>query len=116
MRTFTVELEGYEGEVELRMPRFNERFNYIKTASSQVNEKGEPIKSDTRSSLDALIEMVQYTLPFYVRVDLKNKTTGTEFKSVDDLDFGGDEGNKILIEVAPKLVNASSLGNSKKSP
>ncbi len=100
----------HEGSVTLRLPTFDEKFDYIEQMSVMANDAGEIEKDVTMSKLRTIRALVKLSQPHYVEVSLKNKATGDEMKSFDDLQYS-DEGHAVLMEVAGQLVHGFKVGN-----
>ena len=113
-------VENLEGEVELKLLTFDEKYDYFEAmdidfdeAEGDAEKAVEQIKKrSTKNNLKTMRKMISLSLPHYIRVEIKNKETGEEFKSVDDLQYG--DGHNVLIEMATKLIHGSSSGNAHK--
>lgn len=99
----------HEGSVTLRLPTFDEKFDYIEQLQASVKDTGE-IEADQMQKLRSIRAMVKLSKAHYVEVSLKNKTTGEEVKSFDDMQYC-DDLHSVLMEVAGHLVNGFKVGN-----
>ena len=98
----------WEGSVTLRLPTFDEKFDYIE--KMQVHVKDGEAEASNLSNLRAIREMVRISKDHYVEVSLVNKETKEEIKSFDDLQCC-DELHSVLVEVATTLLNGVKVGN-----
>lgn len=114
---YNTKVENMDGFVELRLPNFEEKYEYLDSLEVEIVEdakvtEDEIKKRGNKENLKMLRRMVALSLPHYVRVDIRNSETGIEFKSVDDLQYTA-EGHGVLIEMATILLRGT-MGNVKK--
>lgn len=101
----------FEGSIELRFPSFDEKFDYLEGMNVQVEDDGSVGMGGTSDRLKMMRKMVAMSAKHYVSVSLKNKSSGEEFKSFEDMTADGDC-HGILIEVASKLLQGLKVGNA----
>ena len=118
MKTFDVvpsicigEEAKWEGKVTLRKFSFDEKFQFIQGMDVNVKADGSVETYNENQSLDKIRRMVAMSEKFYVAVALKNKVTGEEFKSFEDMSYEG-ELHSTMIEVASKLIEGQKVGNA----
>jgi hypothetical protein len=98
----------HEGSVTLRLPTFDEKFDYIEQL--QAVKDGGDIEAEQMQKLRSIRSMVKMSKAHYVEVSLKNKATGEEVKSFDEMQYC-DDLHAVLMEVAGHLVNGFKVGN-----
>lgn len=104
---------SFEGSVTLRMPTFDERMDYLESLTEgdfEIDESGKMnrVKSQNMKSIR---QMVKNSQKHYQAVEIKNKSTGEEYKSFEDLTSDG-ETHLILIEVASFIIQGAKMGNA----
>lgn len=99
----------WEGSVTLRLPTFDEKFDYVERLQVHVNEDG-TVEGDQSQKLKSVREMVKMSKAHYVECDLKNKSTGELIKSFDDLQYVEDL-HSTMVEIAAMLLNGFKVGN-----
>lgn len=98
----------FEGSLEIKVPSFDQKYQYIEDAGFELGEDG--AVAGGMKNMKAIRAMVRFSKDHYVNVDLKRKSDGKEFKSFDDMQYDSDC-DSILIEVAGKLMHGFKLGN-----
>lgn len=99
----------FDGSVEIRLPTFDEKFEYFESLGADVDESGSVDKLSNTSKIKKIRSLVGVSKPHYLAVDLKKLSSGEEFKSFDDLTTEPDA-HPILIEVATHLLSGFDLG------
>jgi len=98
----------FSGEVELRVPTFDEILEMCDDVGVDFQEDGVEIRTKG-SNISMLRRMVKNAEKYYVSVSLK-KLNGKEIKSYEDLQSDYDA-HGIIKEIAGKIWRADSLGN-----
>lgn len=86
-----------EGKVELTPTSFDQRWEYVEQCGFKVNAEGEV--EATTENLGSIRKMVSLSKPHYKSVALKDKESGMEYKSFEDLSMD-PSCDEILIEIA----------------
>lgn len=100
---------AWEGFVVLRLPTFDEKFEYLERMQVNVKEDG-TVEGNTNQKLHTVREMVKMSQSHYVEVSLKNKKTGEEVKSFDDMQYVEDL-HGAMVEIAGMMLNGFKVGN-----
>ena len=100
----------FEGSVTLRLPTFDEKYEYLERIGITIDDEGKVDLGDKKNRLRLMREMVKASSSHYLEVKLKNKATGEELKSFEDMSYE-PLAYPILTEVAPQLLNGFSVGN-----
>jgi len=98
----------FEGSVTIKAPSFDERYGYIDESGFKFNEDGEI--SGGMEQIKAIRNLVKSSQSHYVKVEIKHKETGKEFKCFEEMAYD-NRCDPILTEVAMNLLNGFSLGN-----
>ena len=98
----------WEGSVTLRLPSFDEKFEYIERLSMEVDGEGN-IQASQAKQIASVREMVKISKKHYELVELKSKD-GEEVKSFEEMQYV-EELHGVLIEVAGMLLNGFKVGN-----
>ena len=101
----------YSGGITLRLPTFDEKFQYLEDTGIELNKDGEVEMGTTSDRMRMIRKMVKLSEKHYIVVELKNNATGEELKSFEDLQYDTDA-HAILVEVATQLVSGFKLGNA----
>ena len=99
----------WEGSVTLRMPTFDEKFDYLEKIQISVNEDG-TVEGSQNQKLKSIREMVKLSKDHYIEIDLKSKATKEEIKSFDEMQYV-DDLHGALVEIAGMMLNGFKLGN-----
>jgi hypothetical protein len=104
-------LEGsnWEGHVIMRLPSFDEKFEYMESLEIEVSASGE-VETNKGSRLKQVRKMVKMSLPHYVEVNLKNNATGEHVQSVEEMQYVEDL-HPTLTEIAGSLIGGFKVGN-----
>ena len=100
---------NWEGHVIMRLPSFDEKFEYMESLEIEVSETGE-VESNRGSRLKQVRKMVKMSLPHYVEVNLKNKITQEHVQSVDEMQYV-EELHPTMTEIAGSLIGGFKVGN-----
>ena len=100
---------AWEGFVVLRLPTFDEKFDYLERLQVTVKDDG-TVEGDAHQKLKSVREMVKMSQAHYVEVSLKNKKTGEEVKSFDDIQYVEDL-HSAMVEIAAMMLNGFKVGN-----
>lgn len=100
----------FSGEVEIRLPTFDEKYEYFEASGVEVNEKGEMDIKSTMTKIKLMRGIVKMSAKHYLSVSLKKNATGEEYKSFEDMSVDPDC-HPIMIEVGTQLLNGFKLGN-----
>lgn len=103
------EEKTFEGNLEIRLPTFDEKFEYLESIGMNLDEVDNLEKVSKLSLLKSIRSMVRLSKPHYIAVNLKKLGTGEDYKSYDDLSTDPDA-HGILTEVASKMLEGFSLG------
>lgn len=98
----------WEGSVTLRLPSFDEKFEYIERLSMEVDGEGN-IQASQAKQIASVREMVKISQKHYESVDLKSKD-GEHVTSFDDMQYVEDL-HAALIEIAGMMLNGFKVGN-----
>lgn len=114
MRTFefipsicTQEDAKWEGNITLKKFSFDEKFTFMQKVEGDY-EDGHVYT--TSQYIDKIRRAVALSEKFYVSVNLKNKETGLEIKSFEDMSYE-DSLHKTMVEISSKLMETAKLGN-----
>jgi hypothetical protein len=99
----------WEGSVTLRMPTFDEKFDYLEKLQVSVSEDG-TVEGSQNQKLKSIREMVRLSKEHYLEVDLKSKVSKEEIKSFDDMQYV-EELHGALVEIAGMMLNGFKVGN-----
>ena len=99
----------FKGSVTLRMPSFDERYQYLEEINLKVNSDGEA-DLGSMNQIGMIRKMVRFSKDHYSKVELKRVEDGKEFKSFDEMAFD-PSCDAILSEVAGQLINGLKMGN-----
>lgn len=99
----------WEGSVTLRLPTFDEKFDYVERLQVTVKDDG-TVEGDQVQKLKSVREMVKISKDHYIEVALKSKATGEDVKSFDDMQYV-EELHGTLVEIAGMLLNGFKVGN-----
>jgi hypothetical protein len=104
-------LEGsnWEGHVIMRLPSFDEKFEYMESLDIEVNSSGE-VDTSKSSRIKQVRKMVALSLPHYAEVNLKNKVTGEHVQSVEEMKYV-EELHPTMTELAGSLIGGFKVGN-----
>ncbi|NBU34067.1 hypothetical protein EB118_06760 [bacterium] len=99
----------WEGSVTLRLPTFDEKFDYIERLQVTVKDDG-TVEGDQNQRLKSVREMVRLSKDHYKEVNLKNKKTGEEVKSFEEMQYVEDL-HPTMVEISAMLLNGFKVGN-----
>jgi|688.fasta_scaffold651794_2 hypothetical protein len=99
----------WEGSVMLRLPTFDEKYEYIERISIDVDDDGS-VQASKAKQIAGVREMVKISQKHYEKVDLKHKETGEVISSFEEMQYS-EEMHAVLIEVAGMLLNGFKVGN-----
>lgn len=100
----------WEGYVELRLPSFDERYEYIENLGLKILDGVELDTIPVGKQISAMREMVKLSKKHYINVDLKNKKTGEHIQSYDDMQYS-DAMHVVLIQIASTICEGFKVGN-----
>jgi hypothetical protein len=100
----------FSGEVELRVPSYDEKLEMFELSGMEFNSNGKVELSSTSCNIKILRAMIKHSEKFYQSVSLKKLSSGQELKSFEDLQYDSD-GPSVLIEIASSLGKGFDLGN-----
>ena len=92
--------EKFDGTIKLIVPSFDDRFEYMEVAGLKINQDGNIEYTSDYSQM--IRKLVGFSKKFYKSVEVKNKQSGVEYKSFEDMACDVDC-DPILIEVATKI-------------
>ena len=95
-----VTLALFSGSVKMRLPNFDERYDIIEKAGLKVSQTGEIDTSG--NAIQIIRNIVKVSKEFYVSVDIKKLSDGTEYKSFEDLSMDSDC-DAIITDIARAL-------------
>lgn len=99
----------FEGNLEIRLPTFDEKFEYLESLGMNLDDAEDLTKVSKLALLKSIRAMVRLSKPHYVAVNLKKIQSGEVYKTYDDLSTDPDA-HGILTEVASKMLEGFSLG------
>lgn len=99
----------FSGFVELRLPTFDERCEFIESSNVGMTDDGKVDLGDISKRVRMIRQMVKLSEKHYVTVDLTKIATGEQLKSFEDLQYDANA-NAILIEISEYLIEGL-LGN-----
>lgn len=99
----------WEGSVTLRLPTFDEKFDYLERLQIKVGEDG-TVEGSQNQKLRSIREMVKLSRDHYQEVDLKCKANGEHVKSFDEMQYLEDL-HGALVEIAGMMLNGFKVGN-----
>jgi len=99
----------WEGSVTLRLPTFDEKFDYIERLQVTVSEDG-TVEGNQVQKLKSVREMVKISKDHYQEVNLKRKKTGEDVKSFEEMQYI-EELHGTMVEIAGMLLNGFKVGN-----
>lgn len=100
----------WEGSVTLRLPTFDERYEYIESLNIKATDEGEIETMTTAKQIASVREMVKVSKKHYVTIDLKHKESGEEIKSFEEMQYVEDL-HAVMIELATMLLRGFKVGN-----
>lgn len=99
----------FSGEVVVRPPSFDEKYEYLETSGLDLDDSGNVHMPSGMGKIKLMRNLVKLSQKNYVSVSLKNNATGEEYKSFEDLSSDPDCHN-IMVEVASQMLNGFKLG------
>jgi len=99
----------FEGTVKVKLPSFDERFQYLDESQFNVDDDGD-VKTSKMDQLKSVRKLVSLSVPHYVEVNLKHKESGKEYKTFDDLTYDS-KCDRILTDIAVQMVSGFKAGN-----
>jgi len=101
----------WSGYVVMRLPTFDEKFDYIESLNVEVDANGEvEASSGTKDRFKQIRKLVSASQKHYVEVCLENKETQEKVSSFDDMQYI-DDLHAVMAEIAGKLVDGFKVGN-----
>lgn len=101
---------NWEGHVIMRLPTFDEKFEYIEAIGADIDEEDSVKKESKMSQIKKVRSLVKLSLKHYQEVNLKNKATGELVESVDAMQYV-DDLHAVMAELAGKLIEGFKVGN-----
>ena len=106
------DLDGVSGEIELRVPGFEDRCNFVELFAEEESAKelskiGKIIEDTKRAK-----KIVKWSQDFYQRVDVVIE--GEKHSSFDDLSTSADAAD-LLVLVANELAQRVSMSKKKQT-
>lgn len=102
------ETKTFEGTITLKVLSTPEKFRLMAKCEFEIGEDG--VAKKNLKQLNAIADLIEYTKPYFLKIDLKKIDGSKEFKSYDDLQYD-DECSDILIEASTQFLNGFKLGN-----
>lgn len=99
--------EGFTGSIEMRMLKFKERLDAIKSLNVTQNDGEIQISTENLEKFEKLVEIVKKQIS---KVDLTHKKSKTKFENLDDLEYYA-EYTEVVNVLSGILLNGVSLGN-----
>jgi len=104
----------FDGEVVLRLPTYDERMDLLMDNPDFFDDvedsKEDSGKKVVVSNLKKSLAVSRWSYKFYKKVDIKRKSDGFHFKSLEDLQSSTDC-TAIIADVANRLSRGFDLGN-----
>jgi len=98
----------FEGSITLKVLSTSEKFRLISKCEFELDAEG--IAKKSMKQLSSIADIIDYTKPYFLKIQLKKVDGSKEYNSYDDLQFN-DECSNILIETATQFLNGFKLGN-----
>ena len=98
----------WQGSIELRLPTFDEKFDYIESMELGVNADGD-VDSSSMHKVRSIRKLVKMSEKHYISVALKS-SDGVEIKSFEDMQYE-DDMHTVLAEVSGLMLNGFKVGN-----
>lgn len=99
--------KGFKGDIKVRMLKFKERLDVIKSLNIVAKDGEIEISNDNLDKFEKLADIVKKQIH---EMDLVHSKSGKEFKCIDDLEYF-EEYTVIINDLAGILLNGVSLGN-----
>lgn len=99
----------WSGTVTLRLPNFDEKFDFIEKETYGVSESGD-IESSVHKNIRGIRNTVQFSEKMYVNIDLRNLVTGEMVTTFQGMKEEPDL-HDTLIEIAGQILNGFKVGN-----
>lgn len=90
----------FAGSIKIRVPTFDERYEILEKSGVKVGSKGEIEVGE--NALLILRNTVKISKDFYIAVEIRKLSDGTEYKSFEDMSVDPDC-DALLIDVAHAL-------------
>lgn len=105
--------KNFEGYIKLRMPRYKERLEMIKSLNFKPAQAdgGIEVEQNQNNGIDAAIVMNEMVEKHVLEVSLKHIESGKVIDSLIILEMY-KEGVELINEVAGALINGVALGNA----
>lgn len=100
----------WEGEVVLRLPTFDEKFDYIDQMNVEFTDDGSVEISKSTERMRQVRKMVSLSEKHYVSVKLKAKDGSSEANSFEEMQYEQDL-HEVLIEIGSKILHGFKAGN-----
>jgi hypothetical protein len=98
----------FEGTVILKVLSTTQKFRLMSKCEFELTEDG--LNKKSMKQLNIIADLIDATKPYFLKVEIKNISTGKEYKTFDDLEYN-DECSTLLIECATQFMNGFKLGN-----
>jgi methylaspartate ammonia-lyase len=102
---------NFEGYVKVKLLGFIESTKLLKEFKIKINKNGEMDLGGERDQIDILIDSATRLKDYVLEVNITNKETKKEYKSIDDLNFS-PECKDIMIELATSLIQGFVVGKN----
>lgn len=99
----------WKGSILLRLPTFEEKFEYIEKMGINVDKDGD-VESDKMTQVKSIRSLVKLSSAHYLEVNLSKLDGSEDVKSYDDMQYV-EELHAVLIEIASKILNGFKVGN-----
>jgi hypothetical protein len=100
----------WSGYVVMRLPTFDEKFDYIESLNVEMGKDGEVEGVSTMDRIKQIRKLVSASQKHYSEVCLENKETGEKVSSFDEMQYV-DDLHAVMAEIAGKLVDGFKVGN-----
>lgn len=107
-----IRIEGFEGAIEFKLPKFKERIEELKKYGFNNSADGVMPADDTATdTIDKMIELLNSRI---IKIDLTHTESGMTFTSLDELEYYEEFGT-IINEISSIYAKGVSLGNVQKA-
>jgi len=104
-------VDPFEGYVEMEIVKYQERMKILNDLNMKANSTGEVVLN--KDMIDQLDKMREYVLKYIRKFAIVHKDSGTEFNSLEELEFY-EEYQEVLNSLSGLMLNGAKLGNSRK--
>lgn len=104
------EAAKWSGYVVMRVPTFDEKFEYIENIGVSMKEDGTMDSDGSSNRISQVRKMVSLSQKHYMEVSLENKETGEKVASFEEMQYVEDL-HGSLVEISGMMASGFRLGN-----